>query len=306
MKTEVANSIALAVLEQMEIAMLRRTGSMTYELFGQVPQFYRDAFCTSKDAGIRPWLVSSMMEHFIDEAEALFETESTNAISSGVWREDELTGDLALEATAFTVGAEHLLVIRCLGDEFQERTRILQKAREQLLAQRSLYSKLEQYRRQAYHDSLTGLYNRIAFMEHLEAEIRQAESNRGVFSLLLLDIDDFKQVNDTLGHLAGDTVLSSIGELLRQRLRRGDMAARYGGEELVVLAPNTGREAAKSMAESIRAAIAGYDFGLERTVTVSIGCATYRQGEDRSALFARADAAMYEAKRNGKNKVVLR
>ena len=209
----------------------------------------------------------------------------------------------ALHTSALLLDEAQLLIIRCLEDEYLARVRILQKAREHLLEQRVLNLTMEKYKCMACYDSLTGLLNRTTFMENMQAEIREAEIRRGQFSLLLLDIDDFKRVNDSYGHLTGDAVLSALGELLSQRLRKGDLAARYGDEELVVLAPNTTNDQVGMMAENLRAAIASHDFGLPQSITVSIGCSSYRRGEDLNSLFARADAAMYQAKRASKNAV---
>ena len=297
--------LALSVLQRMDVAILRRLAPMTYEFFGNVPQFYHDMFCEGDTVCIAPWRKSAMLEYFVDEAEALFETGGSNKVSSGIWREEGMAECHALHASALRLNDAQLLIIRCLEDEYLARVKILQKAREYLLEQRVLNLTIEKYKRMACYDSLTGLLNRATFMENMQAEIREAEIRRGQFSLLMLDIDDFKRVNDSHGHLTGDAVLAALGELLGQRLRKGDIAARYGGEELVVLAPNTTNYQVGTMAENLRAAIAAHDFGLPQPITVSIGCSSYRRGEDLNALFARADAAMYQAKRASKNAVAV-
>ena len=124
-------------------------------------------------------------------------------------------------------------------------------------------------------------------------------------SLLLLDIDDFKKVNDTYGHLAGDAVLQSLGDLLLKTLRRNDIVARYGGEEFVVIIPYENQKRAAGVAEKLRQNIEAMQFSDIPSITVSIGCATYYLGESVESFLLRADNAMYEAKKCGKNMVCL-
>ena len=158
-------------------------------------------------------------------------------------------------------------------------------------------------------DPLTGAYNRRTFGELAERELSRARRGRTPVSLLSLDLDRFKRVNDTYGHAAGDEVLASVAALVRSCLRKEDLLARYGGEEFVVLLPGVGQPAAAALAERIRT-------GLERAcvragdhdvrITASIGVATER-GESMPALDAMlrgADAALYAAKREGRNRVV--
>jgi diguanylate cyclase (GGDEF)-like protein len=163
---------------------------------------------------------------------------------------------------------------------------------------------------QAVTDDLTGLANGRAFRDLMEKEAARAARFRHDVSLLMLDIDDFKQVNDTHGHPAGDAVLRSIGRILKAESRGIDEPARYGGEEFVVALPETSPEGALELAERIHARI-----GAERTrtpdgaevrVTASVGVATLpATAIDVRELIGAADAALYEAKRTGKNRVVV-
>lgn len=156
------------------------------------------------------------------------------------------------------------------------------------------------------YDFLTGLYNHLTFQEYLTALISQNESYGMPLQLAILDIDDFKTVNDTLGHRFGDQVLQKAADLLNASTSIDDVVARYGGEEFVILL--TGKTPDKSLAllEDIRASFADLTFdelGEER-ITVSIGMADYTAGLGREGLFKRTDALLYEAKRSGKNKTV--
>jgi len=162
---------------------------------------------------------------------------------------------------------------------------------------------------QAATDSLTGLANRWSFDEELALEWRRAHRIGEPLSLVLLDLDNFKQVNDTYGHLAGDAVLRTIGESLRAGVRHVDLAARYGGEEFVVLAPGSDVQGAVQLAKRLRATINKQSIllpdGSRLTVTASFGIATKDDLDSAEELIAAADEALYEAKRAGKDRVVV-
>lgn len=163
---------------------------------------------------------------------------------------------------------------------------------------------------QAATDALTGLYNRRVLDERLAEEIQRTRRFGQVFSLLLLDLDYFKRLNDRHGHVFGDSVLQTLARILRLQARDIDLVARYGGEEFVFLLPATDGSGARLVAERVRQAVAEADFSLpggERVpVTVSIGIATFPENADSAeALVARADHALYTAKNTGRNRVYL-
>ena len=167
----------------------------------------------------------------------------------------------------------------------------------------------EEVQTEARTDSLTGLANRRALDAAVVRAISRARREAAVCAVLFIDIDHFKDINDTLGHAVGDAVLKRVGRGLRDRLRRGDLLARYGGEEFVALLSDTDLDAALRVAETLRRRIATLDFdsltgGLP--VRVSIGVA--QLSSDRmsaTSLVSAADAAMYEAKRQGRNRVCV-
>jgi two-component system cell cycle response regulator len=172
-----------------------------------------------------------------------------------------------------------------------------------------LASLIEDSRQLATTDALTGLLNRRAFVEQVEREMQRSGRTGTPLSVVLLDIDHFKQINDRHGHASGDTVLSALGQLLPRRARACDVAGRWGGEEFVVLLPNTGATEAVDVAERLRAEIEALDVRTTSAtripVTGSLGVATRRPAEGLDSLLDRADRSMYAAKSGGRNRVCL-
>lgn len=156
----------------------------------------------------------------------------------------------------------------------------------------------------AHTDYLTGAYNRRGIDELIAQEIERTERYGGAFSVVLLDIDHFKSVNDAHGHQAGDGVLQEVVACLRLELRSVDQIGRWGGEEFLLLLPQVEGDEAGRAAERLRERIAAHRFGPAGPLTISSGVATWRPGETRAALVARADAALYRAKNGGRNTVV--
>lgn len=161
----------------------------------------------------------------------------------------------------------------------------------------------------AVTDPLTGLYNRRYMASHLATLLAQSASQHGA-AVAILDLDYFKQVNDTHGHPAGDDVLREVGNRIVRNIRGIDMACRYGGEEFVVLMPDTDLESAEVVANRLLQAIGGKPVATrsagELTVTCSIGCTSSREGDTADSLLKRADDALYEAKNGGRNRIIYR
>lgn len=162
-------------------------------------------------------------------------------------------------------------------------------------------------RTKAVVDGLTRLYSRSHFNTQLQAAVEFAQRNREPFSLILIDIDHFKKVNDTYGHATGDVVLRRVAKRIRSSLRKYDTAYRYGGEELAVLLPRTRMKHAMGTAERLRSVIEAQRFrggGRLVKVTVSLGVAQFEPTDDTETLFNRADRRLYRAKEQGRNRVV--
>jgi two-component system cell cycle response regulator len=167
---------------------------------------------------------------------------------------------------------------------------------------------VEESRWMATTDLLTGLLNRRAFLESTGREVARTKRYNDVLSVILLDVDHFKHINDRRGHAAGDVVLSAVGKLLNQAVRTCDIVARWGGEEFVLVLPSTSLDGAGQVAERVRELLEGAGIedgnGDPIPVTASFGVATYASGETLEQVVDRADRAMYLAKSGGRNRVV--
>ncbi|UZK02449.1 GGDEF domain-containing protein [Venatoribacter cucullus] len=164
---------------------------------------------------------------------------------------------------------------------------------------------IEEQRRRASHDTLTGLPNRDAYQKKLEEELARRHRYGSPLSLVVCDVDHFKSINDTYGHLAGDKVLQLIARSLRKNLRDVDFIARYGGEEFVILMPETNAEGALLAAEKLRQTVENipFNFRKERVpITLSFGISEFHSLESPDTVFERADKALYKAKHEGRNR----
>jgi len=170
-------------------------------------------------------------------------------------------------------------------------------------AMREAHREKERAQRDAMSDGLTGVHNRRWLDDRLPRFLARHRHAQTPFSVLLLDVDHFKRFNDTYGHAVGDVVLRTVANVVVAALRPGDAVARYGGEEFVVLLPATDLEGARLVAERVRERIATTELDDLPSIHVSIGVAQVAAAEDAASLVARADARLYQAKQNGRNRV---
>jgi diguanylate cyclase (GGDEF)-like protein/PAS domain S-box-containing protein len=220
-----------------------------------------------------------------DGSRKTIEFHYVDLLDQGIWMMNDVTEQNDMEAS-----------MRAINDHLMERLGEISALQEQL-------------RKQAMHDSLTGLFNRRYLDEMLERELARAKREGPPLTVMMLDIDFFKKLNDAYGHQAGDEVLRRLADLLRKNSRAEDIPCRYGGEEFLLVLPNMGRADALSRAEQWR-----HEFEAMRIVfgqatmrsTVSIGIALFPEhGQTRDSLIESADKALYAAKHNGRNRVEI-
>jgi len=209
-----------------------------------------------------------------------------------------LTGqrDLATAVKAMQAGASDFITKPVAGAFLDLR---IQKAVE-----------LERAKRMAKLDSMTGLYNHGFFQDRLKEEIRRSERYERPLTLLMLDIDHFKALNDTYGHPVGDAILKNVSKMLRATARLEDIVARYGGEEFAVILPETGAEGARLFADRVRKQLESRMRGkaglpADTKVTVSVGVAGWSGEGTPEDLIDGADRALYRAKKEGRNRVCV-
>ncbi len=215
--------------------------------------------------------------------------------------------DIDSKVKGFEFGVDDFLVKPIHFNEFLARV-------NSLLKKKAYHDKLmgsfEAAVQAAITDKLTGIYNSGYFQIYLKNELKRADRHRHSLSLLLLDIDDFKTVNDRYGHLAGDTVLQAIAALIGGSIRDIDLLARFGGDEFAIILPYTHQESAVAIAERIRRAVTQHAVTVNDqtslNISLSIGVAEYAIGaETAQEMIQKADQALYAAKSDGKNKVCL-
>jgi diguanylate cyclase (GGDEF)-like protein len=193
---------------------------------------------------------------------------------------------------------------RALKHAFEEGQRYQQRLEEYQLQLERLNSRLQT---QSVTDGLTGVYNRVAFTQQLHQTVSEAARHAEPLSLIMIDVDRFKALNDEFGHVAGDEALRQVADILKGTAREADVVARYGGEEFAVILPCTSESGAHILAERFRRGVESSAWA-RRAITVSVGVVTRDATHERCeahALILDADAALYQAKQTGRNRVVI-
>ncbi|MGL4208350.1 MAG: GGDEF domain-containing protein, partial [Candidatus Adiutrix sp.] len=250
-------NLGFDILMTMDVAILRRLSPLKYEPCGMIPYFYAKLFPQQEDGGHceAPWLYSPVLECFLEEVEIFFETnpEIGAFIATGIWVEHLESGEqMPLMATARVTQSAQVLLIRAVHGEFSEKEPLLPKGKNKLTQHSRINYALNSFKKRSLYDSLTRLYNRGAFLDILQNQIAALRTYSPNLALLMLNIDNFEQVNADLGHLSGDAVLAQLGEILRNSLRKNDAAVRYSGEEFMVIAPNTSLKQSVYVADKLR------------------------------------------------------
>ncbi len=191
-----------------------------------------------------------------------------------------------------------------LEEQFKELQQLNQKLEQKVLERtRQLEEKNRELERAAISDQLTGLVNRRKLDEILATEIKRSKRYGNAFGVIMLDIDHFKEVNDTHGHQTGDQVLQLFAEQLKQGVREVDVPGRWGGEEFLVVCPETQKEGLISLAEQLRSGVKSREVSGVGPKTASFGVTLFKESDTVETLIGRADKALYQAKANGRNRV---
>jgi diguanylate cyclase (GGDEF)-like protein len=231
--------------------------------------------------------------------------------NAGVWTASFLGIRLSVWGVSVTILAAFLVLQLALGGRGS-----LQRERRLVQTAAALREATAQLERLATTDALTGMLNRRAFFDRYGVEFRRSMRYGRPLAVIMIDLDDFKVLNDRWGHPFGDYMLSEMARVISSNVRESDVIARYGGEEFVLLLPETTREAAAVVAEKLRVAVDGHEFRSEdlpsrgsaaEHVTISAGVTALPTATpvDSDELVSRADRALYRAKRSGKNRVVV-
>jgi diguanylate cyclase (GGDEF)-like protein len=252
------------------------------------------------------WILRSAEEpYMLDNVAGHGDRMPVLVLDEGSGRAESLLA-VPLRARGVTLGAVVLTGSRGAFDATANR--VIGILANQAAATLTVIREKERAREQAVRDALTNLYNRREFNELLTQAVSRADRGQGGFSLLLLDIDHFKQLNDSLGHPAGDAALRNVARVLESLLRSGDQAARYGGEEFAAILSGSDEAGALRTAERVRAALEKSQViyeGARISVTASVGVAVWAaDGNSETAILAAADRALYAAKQAGRNRVV--
>ncbi len=283
---------------------LKRLGRLTPEL---TERFY-DEFLSPVRLSDRVGEVSSQVSNELNEIISVLERSGTNAGNYG----DSLRG--AADSLSKVQSADDLKVlvkrmIRATSDMESSNSHLEDQLKDSHKQIKELQESLEAIRFESLTDQLTGLANRKHFDQSLERAIEAATRRGEPLSLLMCDIDHFKQFNDTYGHQTGDQVLRLVGAAIKSSVKGRDIAARYGGEEFGIILPNTPLPAAVTVANQIRTAVMAKELIKRSTgeslgrITMSGGAALYREDESPECFVERADACLYASKHAGRNRV---
>jgi diguanylate cyclase len=266
-------------------------------------------FLRAQDANERISSVSDRMSRRIEAVHEAIDSAMVTATAYGGTLESA-AGDLSGELGARTLRqmTKRLLTETLRMQDANRQLEVkLQASREDI---QQLQRDLDDVRREATLDPLTKIFNRKHFDEGLQRAVSDARSGSVPLSLMLLDIDSFKNFNDTWGHQTGDQVLRLVAMTLKSNIKGKDIAARYGGEEFAAILPETDLEGAVILADNIRRAVQAKELLKRSTneklgrITASFGVASFRKGDTPSSLIERADRCLYAAKRGGRNKVI--
>lgn len=262
--------------------------------------------------------IEQFREMYVSTVEfaSTIENELENRLRSKGATEASIIAD-SMELVKIQELKENLSLQLSINDSLREENRNLINEMEQMrilyvntmehstILENELEEKYSEVRQTAVTDSLTGIYNRIKFHQELLAEVENNRRKKKPLSLLMFDIDHFKEVNDRHGHDVGDAVLIAVCRVANRIRRKTDIFARWGGEEFMLLMPDTELEGAVNVAERLRAAIEAEAMPEDIPITCSFGVSQYQEGQDVNSYLKIIDNALYQAKDQGRNRVIV-
>jgi diguanylate cyclase len=273
------------------------------KLIAQLSALYRHLEATQREQGISCMEAEALNRDFHQQNDLLHqkmdEAQSLDELKACV------DAQMAKLETALD---EHLTTERQRQEAADQRAAQLKHRLQEMESESlNLKEKLNEVHLNAHRDALTGIPNRLAYDEQLKKEIARSQRYRQPLTLALIDIDDFKKVNDRFGHKAGDKVLKAVATVCNENVREADFLARYGGEEFALLLPETDGEEAAIAVENLRHVVERCNFHHHNQsvpITISIGYAEFKMNEHADEVFHRADMALYSAKNMGRNRCV--
>lgn len=248
-------------------------------------------------SGLCIWVIDAIIDVYIIEPDEAFIESLLFAEGTELWMRFLVFVVLSAVGFVASLSVRKSLHLNILLFKYQFELEELVKTRTQALEERT-----DELEKQANTDPLTGIFNRRKFMQVASHELNRFKRHKHMFAILMLDIDDFKNVNDNFGHDAGDKVIKKVAKLIQEETRDSDCFARWGGEEFIIMLPESDLSGRCILAEKVINLINCYQFDHAERVTVSIGVTSSIESDDNiDEIIKRADHALYEAKDSGKN-----
>jgi diguanylate cyclase (GGDEF)-like protein len=285
------------VVDHLQRAVLKRPGIHSVAIYSWEKSAWLPLFFSQAE-------LKEQWNDYVHRQDALFKEKNFRVLQAPEWIQGQSVVFWPVRLDKTLLAGIFLTTDPAMADTYLEEGKIIIPQISLGMRRTRLFAEVQERSRE---DGLTGLYLRRYFIERLQAEVQRAKRYSTGFALLMMDIDDFKKVNDTYGHLKGDEVLSLVAWVFKQCTRPGDLICRYGGEEFAILLPLAGRDQTLEIAEKIRKGVESTLFtmpadpGKKFGITISIGVSYFPSSE--ATLIPSADKALYWVKANGKNSI---
>jgi diguanylate cyclase (GGDEF)-like protein len=306
------------LLEMMGFLVMERLDAARFQIFGRIPEWFNQLFDMelSHEATLALEELSPFVENFATIAEQFWSESASGTLKSGPWTHIDQSGvERHLELSAVNLGGRKIMLVQLLGEDYHKKKDLLQRFREKGLdyeilfkTQQALNRAHDLLRKQAAKlkelslvDPLTGLNNRRGFFTLAEHQIKIADSTNSTLVLLYMDLNNFKQINDTLGHAEGDNVLVATADLFRKTFRRSDIISRFGGDEFVVLVTDESDASEDLLRRRLEKNISEFNSNpsLNYKLSTSVGIAVWRPDNPCTLeeLLSQSDNSMYQDKK---------